>query len=1217
MPKASPHANHRMHGLKPSSPTHNAHAINYSTANTNSPRPSPLKHKPVKIPEIINDQPKIVIGTFNTRGFSTISAFLQERLKSIDILGIQEHWLTDNIQILSAVSPDHSVITKQAEKTADSFYKTQTRGKGGVALFIRTTLSETCKEIPCESPRIVAVFIRLRNSSETLVVICCYLPCGISLNDQAGYLNCLASVTQIRESYPSSSTIILGDFNADTVTSNQTKKTGFILKDFMHQHALTSLTAAHCDENDHTYCTDDGRHKSSIDGFLVPTNELSLFSNTEITGDETSNTSDHLLVLTRRLVQPKDARRIHLSDNMQSTPLHRMKIKWHTVERKMIQEKYTTPMERIAFLIFQNNISNLLEDTSIDGLLQEFISAMQMTSLALPHTVLSKKKKGKPEWTSQVQAAYNTAQKARKTWLKGSGAKTGRRYHDHMREKKSFRSCLRQANAIQRRNLQKQVEEASRSDQTLFYHLIKKSKGNKQQNVTTSIEYDGHTFDGPEVILGWHKYFTDLAYNPSHLLSSEESKDCSDMPVESTQCASMKDPSTSQCHHVSRLKFPELQAAIDSLKPGKASGPDNISSEHIKHLGVIARRLLLFLLNAILQSGHCPNSMKTGIILPFHKGKGKSMQDPRNYRGITLTPTLTKLLETCIRPRLEAQLSIKDIPDQLQFGFRKGFSCQLTALCLQLTIEISGASKRPLYICFLDAEKAFDKVWHLGLLHKLRNSEADQDIQRIIRNLYNGMESQVLWDGRVTRTIQIQQGVRQGGVLSPTLYTLFVDGLIKKLRDSQLGCIINGRYSGVIVLADDVALISNTPSQLQEMITATQAYTREWRYKINPAKSAVVVMNARKLDNQQEWTMGDLTISRKDSHVHLGITKSSSQTDPTDCIISKGLHAFYALCGAGAHTLGLVPLLSVRLWNIYCIPRMLYGTSILHLNKSMLSKLNRAQTHLFKRILGIPVTAADESVSLLTGLIPISHRIGQEKLLLLGQLLDLDSTRFERRTFLHALSIGTPSVKGLKGILDMYKLPTIEDLITNPIPYVSWKRRVKNSISAAVEDATQEGAATKSSLAFWHGKSINPRNLYPKDPPSTIIRQALTIRAQLLTSTYLTRTRLTKIKKATNTKCPLCNLEEDTVVHVVAACSTTVNLLEDLIARASRLLHNVLDSAPNTPLLNTQDPSHLTCAILLPYDPYLPSTVNDSILKMTLHYLYKIHAHRLHSIPSN
>ena len=93
-------------------------------------------------------------------------------------------------------------------------------------------------------------------------------------------------------------------------------------------------------------------------------------------------------------------------------------------------------------------------------------------------------------------------------------------------------------------------------------------------------------------------------------------------------------------------KYPELQVAIDSLKPGKASGPDNISSEHTKHLGVFAQRVLLLILNVILQSGHCPKSGRQESFCRSSKAKEKALR----ILATTVASHLLQRSQSCSKP---------------------------------------------------------------------------------------------------------------------------------------------------------------------------------------------------------------------------------------------------------------------------------------------------------------------------------------------------------------------------------------------------------------------------------------------------------------------------------------------------------------------------------------------------------------------------------------
>ena len=173
---------------------------------------------------------------------------------------------------------------------------------------------------------------------------------------------------------------------------------------------------------------------------------------------------------------------------------------------------------------------------------------------------------------------------------------------------------------------------------------------------------------------------------------------------------------------------------------------------------------------------------------------------------------------------------------------------------------------------------------------------------------------------------------------------------------------------GVIVLADDVALISTCREELQTMLNLTYEYSCTWRYKINPDKSAIVVINKKEEAEITEWKLGDTQIKECSKHPLLGIMKCSSRFDPTNDIISKGYSTFFSLTGTKQGSQRLLPHICSHLWRTFCIPRMLYGVQVHRLTGYMLNRLDHAQNLLFKRILGLPKSCANEAVYLLPGL---------------------------------------------------------------------------------------------------------------------------------------------------------------------------------------------------------------------------------------------------------
>ena len=138
------------------------------------------------------------------------------------------------------------------------------------------------------------------------------------------------------------------------------------------------------------------------------------------------------------------------------------------------------------------------------------------------------------------------------------------------------------------------------------------------------------------------------------------------------------------------------------------------------------------------------------------------------------------------------------------------------------------------FVAFLDVKKAFDTVWHEGLLFKLAHHKFPMYIWHILNNLYNSSTSAVLWDSRISRSFCILQGVRQGAILSPLLhvYSAFVDCLLDQVAASGHGVHIDDVFCGAPMYADDLALVSNSAEDFQSMLDITSNYALLWRLPV-------------------------------------------------------------------------------------------------------------------------------------------------------------------------------------------------------------------------------------------------------------------------------------------------------------------------------------------------------------------------------------------------
>ncbi len=144
--------------------------------------------------------------------------------------------------------------------------------------------------------------------------------------------------------------------------------------------------------------------------------------------------------------------------------------------------------------------------------------------------------------------------------------------------------------------------------------------------------------------------------------------------------------------------------------------------------------------------------------------------------------------------------------------------CSNAIFAVQSVTDYFSKHGSTVNVCALDMSKAFDKVNHFGLYTKLIKCNIPLDLLHLLINWYGKCFALVRWNGVLSRCIELICGVRQGGVLSPVLFALYVDSIIVRLRSAKLGCSMFNVYIGCVLYADDLLLFSASFSTLQSMI---------------------------------------------------------------------------------------------------------------------------------------------------------------------------------------------------------------------------------------------------------------------------------------------------------------------------------------------------------------------------------------------------------------
>lgn len=306
----------------------------------------------------------------------------------------------------------------------------------------------------------------------------------------------------------------------------------------------------------------------------------------------------------------------------------------------------------------------------------------------------------------------------------------------------------------------------------------------------------------------------------------------------------------------------EVRDVIKYLKQRKSPGYDLITSRILKELPEKAVEFLTRLFNAIMSIGYFPLQWKAAEIIMIQK-PGKSSDEIKSYRPISLLPALGKVFEKILIRKLQPILKEKKMIPDHQFGFRRNHSTVEQVHRVVKTITNTLEKKECCSAAFLDIEAAFDRVWHDGLRFKIRKL-LPSAYYNILRSYIGDRFMQVRY-GEATSTFRgIRAGVPQGSVLGPILYTIYTSDI------PALENVI------VATFADDTAILATNKDNmrasemLQEQLDETERWLRKWRIKASTTKSVHATFTMKKV-NCPPVTLNGEVLPESDTVKYLGL----------------------------------------------------------------------------------------------------------------------------------------------------------------------------------------------------------------------------------------------------------------------------------------------------------------------------------------------------------
>jgi hypothetical protein len=333
------------------------------------------------------------------------------------------------------------------------------------------------------------------------------------------------------------------------------------------------------------------------------------------------------------------------------------------------------------------------------------------------------------------------------------------------------------------------------------------------------------------------------------------------------------------------------------------------------------------LFNTILSSGIYPTAWSESWVTPIHKG-GDHM-DPNRYRGISVMSCMGKLFCSILNNRLANFIQKYELGNKYQVGFTKNCRTSDHMLTLKTLVDKYSQNNRKLYTCFIDFSKAFDTVWREGLFYKLLKMGIGGNFVKTIRNMYNRATTQIRLKDGLTEHIGNNIGVKQGCVLSPTLFKLFINDM-HKLFDKQCDpAKLHNEDVSCLMFADDVVLVSETAEGMQKSLDKLDAYCKNWLLKVNYEKTKIMIFNKAGKRIKENFTLDNTPLECTDSYTYLGLVfvPSGTFTAAIETLCKKASKAMFKLRHS-IHQLNTSPKLSLYLYDTLVRPIYMYGSEV-------------------------------------------------------------------------------------------------------------------------------------------------------------------------------------------------------------------------------------------------------------------------------------------------
>jgi exonuclease III len=731
------------------------------------------------------------VTTFNCKNVKSSVDEIRILCNTSDIVVLQETWLSDaDLPFLTTI--DSNFYCKGISSMCCEDKVLTGRPYGGLAILWRKSIGQ-CFIVQYDDPRLLGIEVRCDGNNVLFVNM--YMPydCTENEDDFVYYIN---KVNDIVESYVSPYVFIIGDFNANICTNN-VSHFGNILKTYCTEESLVIADQRFLARDTFTFVSSAHNTCSWLDHVITTATGYNLLTCMNVIKDFVS--SDHIplcMELDFKCTKTYESAGVRSSIKVDWSSLDADAIKAYTMKTKDALAKVSLDFDLLTCSNFHCN--NPSHKHAIDEMYGSVIQALASAGKMFISEKSKTNNKTVPGWNEYVKEAHCDAREAFLMWQANGKPRFGPICNLMNKTRARFKHCLRycrsiedkaRADAIARKFLLK--------DNVSFWKDVKKLRNVGSDVLASTV---GGVTGEKNISSMWQDHY-------SKLLNSND-----DVTHRSYVEHAIKDLGDS-CSF-KKLTYHEVNDALKELKVGKSAGIDDLQSEHFKYADMSLSCLLCMIFNVMFSHGYVPQKLMQTLIIPIIKDKKGLVTDKDNYRPIAITSVVSKLVELILLERMQNELSTVCN----QFGFKRKLGTDMCIFTLKQILEFYKCKNSPVYVCFLDASKAFDRINHWSLFRKLIKRGVNIVLLRLLVYWYRSQQFCIRWGSAISSFFNISNGVRQGGIMSPILFNVYMDDLSKILNDSNVGCCFNGVLCNHLMYADDTCILALSLSALYKLL---------------------------------------------------------------------------------------------------------------------------------------------------------------------------------------------------------------------------------------------------------------------------------------------------------------------------------------------------------------------------------------------------------------